>query len=158
MMAQVKAMVFLSTPHQGGNGAKFLDRTLQVFDMSKDYVQEISEGSVFLQNLDRDFSKSCGDLRLFSFYETKKTRVGHSQAYVRLMFYILTFGLINKTNKPQDRRQDFRRPQSSKGNHCFNRCWITHNVCKFVNMHDARYKTIRGLLTDLVCPLLGTCK
>jgi hypothetical protein len=76
MMIDVKAMLFLSTPHKGGNGAKLLDRTLQAFSMSKDYVQELSQNSAFLHDLDRDFTEFSRDLVLFSFYETFKTKLG----------------------------------------------------------------------------------
>lgn len=85
MISQVKSIVFLSTPHRGGNGAEPLSQLLQVFNMSKEYIKELTSTSPFLQNINDDFSNVCQDLKLFSFYETLKTPIlpGRS-SYVRL--------------------------------------------------------------------------
>lgn len=83
MMSAVKAMVFFSTPHRGGQGADRLSTILQVFGMHKEYIKELASSSSFLQNINDDFTKVCDDLRLFSFYETMKTYIGPRGDYVR---------------------------------------------------------------------------
>lgn len=84
MVAQVKAIIFLSTPHRGCNSAKYLDTLLRTFNLSHDYIQQLSANGPFLQNINHDFSNMCGDLKLFSFYETAKTSIAKVNTYVRL--------------------------------------------------------------------------
>ena len=85
MISQVKSIVFLSTPHRGGNGAEPLSQLLQVFNMSKEYIKELASTSPFLQNINDDFSNMCQDLKLFSFYETLKTSIHPGKSsYVRI--------------------------------------------------------------------------
>jgi len=85
MMSSVKAMVFFSTPHRGGQGADRLSTILGVFGMTKDYVKELASNSSFLQNINDDFTKVCDDLKLFSFYETMKTYIGPRGDYVSFL-------------------------------------------------------------------------
>jgi len=87
IVAQVKAMIFFATPHHGGNGAKHLDRVLQLFSLSKDYIPELSHNSTFLQDLDEDFANMCKDLKLVSFWEANKTKLGTTQCYVSPFSY-----------------------------------------------------------------------
>ncbi len=82
IITNVQAMVFLSTPHRGSHGAKFASQILQLFNMSKEYVKELSSNSIFLQNINDEFNNVCRDLKLFSFYETMKTSFGGSCSYV----------------------------------------------------------------------------
>lgn len=89
-MSHVMAFIFLSTPHRGGNGAKIMSQILQLFNMSKEYIKELSTNSIFLQNINEDFTNVCEELKLFSFYETMKTFTGASQFYVRALKDLLT--------------------------------------------------------------------
>jgi hypothetical protein len=85
MMSHVKAIIFLSTPHRGGNGAERLSQILQIFNMSKDYIKELASNSTFLQSINDDFTNMCQDLKLFSFYETLKTFSGTGYSCVSLL-------------------------------------------------------------------------
>lgn len=79
-MNNVKAILFFSTPHRGGQGAERLSSVLSVFGLAKDYVKDLMANAAFLQSINDDFTRDCGDLRLFSFYETMKTSMGpHSE-------------------------------------------------------------------------------
>jgi hypothetical protein len=82
-MSRVKSIIFLSTPHRGGNGADRLCNILGAFRMSKEYIKELTSNSSFLQAINDDFPNVCEDLKLFSFYETKKTFTGTGNSYVR---------------------------------------------------------------------------
>ena len=82
MIAQVKAIIFLSSPHQGCSNAKYLDTLLRTFNLSHEYIKELSANGQFLQQVNHDFSNTCSHLRLFSFYETAKTTRLGVGAYV----------------------------------------------------------------------------
>lgn len=82
MMSRVISIIFLSTPHRGGNGADRLCNILGAFGMPKEYIKELKSNSSFLQAINDDFPNVCENLKLFSFYETKKTFVGTGNAYV----------------------------------------------------------------------------
>lgn len=84
-ISQIKAIIFLSTPHRGGNGAERLSQILQIFNMSKDYIKELAANSTLLQSINDDFSKVCQELKLFSFYETLKTFNGTGRSCVSLL-------------------------------------------------------------------------
>jgi hypothetical protein len=60
---------------------------MQLITKSKAYVKELSTNSTFLQDINDDFTNVCGELRLFSFYETMKTDVCGGSVYVRGNFY-----------------------------------------------------------------------
>ena len=81
-MSHVISIVFLSTPHRGGNGANRLCNILGAFGMPKEYIKELRSSSSFLQAINDDFPNVCEKLKLFSFYETKKTFVGTGASYV----------------------------------------------------------------------------
>ncbi|EPE26317.1 WD40 repeat-like protein [Glarea lozoyensis ATCC 20868] len=82
IVSQLKAVIFMSTPHRGGNGAEALSQLLQVFGMSKDYVKELASNSTFLQSINDEFTNVSQDLQLFSFYETLKTSGVGGKSYI----------------------------------------------------------------------------
>ena len=91
MVAQVKAIIFLSTPHRGCTSATYVDTLLRTFNLSHDYIEQLSANGAFLQNISHDFSNLCGDLKLFSFYETAKTSIARVNTYVRAL---MTFSKV----------------------------------------------------------------
>lgn len=135
MISQVKSIVFLSTPHRGGNGAEPLSQLLQVFNMSKEYIRELASTSPFLQNINDDFSNMCQDLKLFSFYETLKTSVltGKSSYIVDKDSGVLN--LQNETSIPM------------VADH--------HTICKFETRDCPGYKDIRNILSSLIPPCIN---
>ena len=82
MIDNVKAMIFFSTPHRGGQGAERLSTFLSIFGLAKEYVKELASDAAFLQHINDDFTRVCNDLKLFSFYETMKTFTGPRGDYV----------------------------------------------------------------------------
>jgi hypothetical protein len=73
-------MVFLATPHKGANSAKLLNTLLSTYPLSssKIYISELERNSGLLQDVNDQFRTVCEELKLVSFYETRKThlRVG----------------------------------------------------------------------------------
>ena len=82
MVSQIKAIVFLSTPHRGCNSAGYLDTLLRTFNLSQGYIKDLVRNGPFLQNINHDFNNICRDLKLFSFYETAKTSIYGVNTYV----------------------------------------------------------------------------
>ena len=79
MISQVRAIVFLATPHRGSNYAKTLNQILTVspFGTSrKEYVAELETTSSTIQDINDQFRTVCAELILVSFYETMKTSFG----------------------------------------------------------------------------------
>jgi hypothetical protein len=50
--------------------------------MGKEYIKELAANSTFIQSLNDDFTQSCNDLKLFSFYETQRTMTPTGPQYV----------------------------------------------------------------------------
>jgi cell shape-determining protein MreC len=84
MISSVKAMIFFSTPHQGGRHANTLDNVMGAFGYSKEYVKQLSPQSGYLQKLNDEFRKYCEKLELYSFYETLGTSL--AKVTVSLIF------------------------------------------------------------------------
>jgi hypothetical protein len=79
---KVKSMIFFSTPHRGGNGADGLSLLLKLVGMSKEYIKDLMANSTLLYTINDDFTNTCSDLQLFSFYETLKTLTPIGNQYV----------------------------------------------------------------------------
>lgn len=84
MMKQIKAMIFLGTPHRGDGPVKRLNRILETFGKPHDYVRELGKDSTFLKDLNEEFAQRHEELNLnlFSLYETVKTKVVHRRYVV----------------------------------------------------------------------------
>lgn len=70
-------MVFLATPHRGSGFADFLNGVLRTTPglSTKVYVSELEKTSTTLQDINEQFRTSCGDIKLVSLYETRKTPI-----------------------------------------------------------------------------------
>jgi hypothetical protein len=79
IVEQVRAVLFLSTPHRGTDLAETLNRILSVSIFNhkpKQYINELRQNSSLIQDLNEDFRNYASKLQIFSFYETLKTAVG----------------------------------------------------------------------------------
>ena len=77
-MTQIRAVVFLSTPHRGTKLADFLNGLLSVGILghsSKQFIAELSRNSPTIEELNDSFRHFAPALQLFSFYETVETSV-----------------------------------------------------------------------------------
>lgn len=81
---RVKSMIFFSTPHRGGNGADGISLLLKVVGMSKEYIKDIIANSPLLHSINDDFTNTCSDLQLFSFYEILRTTTFMGPQYVSI--------------------------------------------------------------------------
>jgi hypothetical protein len=84
MVLQIKAIIFLATPHRGSDYAQTLQNILKVTPglSGKHYVAELEKNSGTLQDINEQFRKVCGGLTLVSFHESQKTSVGNMKRVV----------------------------------------------------------------------------
>ncbi|GAB1319628.1 hypothetical protein MFIFM68171_09838 [Madurella fahalii] len=72
---RVRAIFFLATPHQGASIAQTLSRLTAVIGV-RPFVEDLFPQSPLIQNISEDFPRVSGNLRLFSFYETRPMSIG----------------------------------------------------------------------------------
>ena len=83
LVSQVRAVLFLSTPHRGSNLADTLDRILSVTltgHTRKAYIKELARNSSTIENLNEDFRHQSSALDIFSFYELEHTIIKASRS------------------------------------------------------------------------------
>jgi len=80
MMASLRAILFLSTPHRGTNLAEALNKILAVSfaQSSKAYVAELKRNSQAIADINEQFRHLTLDVHIVSFYETLQTSIGLS--------------------------------------------------------------------------------
>ena len=78
-MEQVRAVLFLSTPHRGTKLADFLNGLLSLGIFTghhpKQFINELSQNSPSIEELNESFRHFAPALQLFSFYETHETSI-----------------------------------------------------------------------------------
>lgn len=77
-------MFFLATPHRGSDYAAVLNNILTISGImsSRQYLTDITTGSISAQLINEDFEKCASDLPIFSFYETLQMKLGISSSLV----------------------------------------------------------------------------
>ncbi|KAK0749954.1 hypothetical protein B0T18DRAFT_365857 [Schizothecium vesticola] len=75
---RVCSIFFLATPHQGAAIAQTLSNLLAIVPGSgaRPFVNDLLPLSPVLQSINEDFPLVCGELQLFSFYETRPISLG----------------------------------------------------------------------------------
>jgi hypothetical protein len=132
LVSQIKAVLFLSTPHRGTKLAGILNRALAVsiFNHSpKRYLTELNHNSPFIEDLNDEFKAHAPNLRIYSFYETLETTIGIKHQMI-LQTSSSTLGYPGETTFPLN------------ADH--------HNVCKFPNRDDPSYRLVSGVIRELV--------
>lgn len=100
IVAQIRGVLFLSTPHRGTNLAEMLNRILSVSIFTnhapKHYLAELNRNSLALEDINETFRNFASRLQIFSFYETLQTSVGpKSLVRVRTAVIIVLRWLID---------------------------------------------------------------
>jgi len=76
IVSQIRAILFLSTPHRGSNLADTLDKILSTSltkSARKAYITELAKNSSTIEELNEDFRHQISNLDLYSFYELKSS-------------------------------------------------------------------------------------
>ncbi|OBT75830.1 hypothetical protein VF21_05527 [Pseudogymnoascus sp. 05NY08] len=132
LISQVKAVLFLSTPHRGTNLAETLNRILSVsiFNHSpKRYVSELKKNSPFIEDINEEFRKHAPGLQIFSFYETLETAIGPKRVLI-----------LQRASSTLEYPHEVTMPLNADH----------HRVCKFPNREDPSYRSIKGVIKSLV--------
>ena len=85
IVSKIHGIIFLATPHRGANNAKTLNRILSSAPLGappKTYIADLDTHSSTLQDINEQFRSVCGDLALFSFFETLRTSFGLQKVHV----------------------------------------------------------------------------
>jgi hypothetical protein len=78
---RIRGTFFLATPHRGSNYADILNKILKLsevtgFKPTRDYVEDLTAGSLSTQLINQEFAKCADHLIIYSFYETLEVSVG----------------------------------------------------------------------------------
>ncbi|MCJ1438602.1 hypothetical protein MMC27_007992 [Xylographa pallens] len=128
----IRAIIFLSTPHRGTNLAVALNRilTVSIFGHSpKQYISELENNSLTLQDINEQFRGFASRLAIFSFFETFETVIGPAKMMV-LEKESSILGYPDEISKPLN------------ADH--------HDVCKFTSRNDPNYLSVRNALCYLL--------
>ena len=126
---RICAIVFLATPHRGSDLAQTLTRILHIVPGARPFVQDLHRNSLATQSISDEFPQHCQDLQLFSFYETIPMNYGVGKALI-VDKDLATLGYTNERTAYLD------------ANH--------RDVCKYANLTDANYLTVRNTLASVV--------
>ncbi|KAI0802933.1 hypothetical protein GGR55DRAFT_663555 [Xylaria sp. FL0064] len=134
---RIQAIFFLATPHRGSDSAKLLNNILRASTLlsSRQYISDIFRGSPSLQLINDEFRAFTGQIQLWSFYETLKTRTSATSSVLIVDRDSAVLGY--KGEKAQPLNADHR------------------SICKFDSPKDPNYITIRNSLSKAVEDLLG---
>jgi len=132
IVKQVRAIVFLSTPHRGSDLADALNRILaaSVFGHSpKQYIAELQKRHPTLFEINEQFRKIAPSIRIASFFETQPTFIGLKKSII-VPRASAVLGYPEEISKAMD-----------ADHHC---------VIKFTNQNDPNYVCLRNLLMSFV--------
>lgn len=84
MIYSVRAVLFLSTPHQGTHLAEKLNMLLKasVLYSPQKYITEMTHNGPYIEEINEQFRNVAPRLQIFSFYETQPTDLGPGQRVI----------------------------------------------------------------------------
>lgn len=132
IMAQIKAVLFIATPHRGTDLADTLNKVLtsSVFGHApKYYVSELARTSPTIDDINEAFRHRVAQLKVFSFYETLNTQVGPLSVQI-LEKNVSWMGYPDETVQPL------------LADH--------HTACKYTDREDPNYKSVLGALRSVI--------
>ncbi|CAH0052436.1 unnamed protein product, partial [Clonostachys solani] len=134
--SRMQTIFFLGTPHRGSEYAKILNKILSISGSSSpNYVKDLKLDSVATQVLNDDFGRQAHNIPIYSFYETKDTKLGvKSDIVVPKNSAILGPGFQNE------------RIQYLIADH--------KEMCKFNSPKDANFRRLANALSGAIEDLL----
>jgi hypothetical protein len=81
IIASIRAVIFLSTPHRGTHLANRLNKLLQISVLysPQKYIAEMDKDGSYIEEINEQFRNVAPRLKIFSFYETRPTEIGGGQ-------------------------------------------------------------------------------
>ncbi|KAL2108516.1 hypothetical protein VUR80DRAFT_3732 [Thermomyces stellatus] len=133
---RIRCMFFLATPHRGSDYAAVLNRILKVSGVSsKQYVKDLTSGSMSTKLLNYEFGKFAQDLMIYSYYETQETKLGVSSGLI-----------VDRDSAVLGPAFTNERVHYLAANH--------RDICKFQSMEDSNYISLKNMLGTAVSDLL----
>ncbi|EFW23012.1 conserved hypothetical protein [Coccidioides posadasii str. Silveira] len=126
---RIHSIYFLATPHSGCDSARLLNNVLTIAYSSRDYLLDPKVGSAAIDSINDEFRNYADNLHLWSFYETRKTKVGlFSRLIVEPNMAKLGYRGEKQIAMPADHR----------------------SICKFDSPKDLCYLILRDSLAETV--------
>jgi len=77
-------MFFMATPHHGSDSARLLNNVLRASTVltSRQYITDLNKNSPALSAINDEFRFVADRLKIWSLYETVKTRIGTSTTLI----------------------------------------------------------------------------
>ncbi|KAF2745350.1 hypothetical protein M011DRAFT_145485 [Sporormia fimetaria CBS 119925] len=135
LAARIQTICFLATPHRGSDSAQLLHKILQMANSSRAYVTDLRSSSRIIQSINDEFRQYADELRIKSFYETRKLQMG------------LTSTLIVEKNSatlgwPKEEQMPMNADHRS--------------ICKFDAPSDQNYVILRNAFVSIIQTLTSS--
>lgn len=127
---RIKGIIFLATPHRGSDSASLLRNILRAAIPygPKPFLSDLTKNSRTLKPINFQFGLCSKDLKLISFYETEKTKIGFSSRLI-----------VNKDSAILGYTNEKREPLKA-----------THrSICKFDFPSDPNFVTVKNALAEM---------
>ena len=128
---RIRIIFFLGCPHRGSNLADLLSRILRVIPSvtARPFLNDLLPDSTSIQAINDEFPHHCGELELYSFYETDQMNLGIKKSLI----VPKDSAVLGYTNE---------RSTYLKGNH--------REICKFHSEEDVNYISVRNSLAAVL--------
>jgi hypothetical protein len=148
VIKNVKAVVFLATPHRGSAFAEILNMLLKHSPLNhspKVYVNELQKNSPRLQEINENFRHVGAQIQLVSFYETIQTSVGprklvRERPYSLISLLNIFQTIVEKSSSILDWPNEDSIPMNADH----------HSICKYNTREDPSYSRVRDEIRSLV--------
>ncbi|TAQ83812.1 hypothetical protein B7494_g7860 [Chlorociboria aeruginascens] len=139
--SNIRAMLFLATPHKGSAFAEMLNNILRSTPKfsAKSYVSELEKSSNLLQDINEQFRTACNNIELVSLYETQKTSMGMGTK--KLMVVDKQSAVLGYPTETSS---------ALNADH--------HSITKFVNTEDTNYVHVRNVLKMFLRGFISSSK
>ncbi|KAI9778642.1 MAG: hypothetical protein M1816_004005 [Peltula sp. TS41687] len=120
---------FLATPHRGADLAEFLNDILQISFSSRAYVADLERSSGAIQSINDEFRNYSADIKLWSFYETRKLSKGVFSKFI-----------VDPESATLGYREEKQMPMNADH----------RSICKFETQIDPNFLILRNALASTV--------
>ena len=129
LTGRIHTIFFLATPHRGSDSAKLLNNILQITYSTRPYLADLERGSGAIQSINDEFRNYSADVKLWSFYETQKLKMG-----------IISSLIVDPDSATLGYREEKQIPMNADH----------RSICKFDTPSDPNYVTLRNALVSTV--------
>ncbi|CEJ86006.1 hypothetical protein VHEMI03982 [[Torrubiella] hemipterigena] len=138
IISNVRAIMFLATPHRGSHYAKTLSNILAIAPLglaSKTYINDLKWHGSALHDINENFKRHCDNIHLCSFFETLKSSVGLKQILI-----------VEKESAVLGYPGEL--SAALEANH--------KDICKYTSKLDPNFLTVKGILSQWAAQFQST--